>query len=102
MLKWRLRGSSSRSPKEALKPKYNLPRAAKVRPCEWSCNKFLRDAGIFNDFYHLANNAGIIPFPEDKLTSTSSSQILLCKTFISILGDIHLLLHSTYMMFLER
>ena len=63
---WRLRGYSSWSPKEAMKPKYNLPRAAEVRPCEWLCNTFLRDAGIPDDFFHLADNAGIILFLEEK------------------------------------
>lgn len=78
MLKWRLRGSLSRSPKEALKPKYNLPRAAEVRPCEWPCDTFLRDAGIFDDFYYLANNAGLILFLEDKC----EQYLVLTNTFV--------------------
>ena len=78
MLKWRLRGCSRRNPKEAPKPKYTLPRAAEVRPCEWPCDKFLRDVGIYDDFYHLVNNAGIIPFLEDKC----DQYLLLTNTFV--------------------
>jgi hypothetical protein len=74
-----LRSSSSwnpdGTPKE--KPKYNLPRAAKVWPCEWPCNTFLRDAGNA-DFYHLANNAGIIPFLDEKC----EQYLLLTNTFV--------------------
>ena len=62
-----LRGSSSRSSKEkqseeAQRPKYNLPRTAKVRPCEWPSNDFLRTVGIYDDFYELAKNAGLTDF----------------------------------------
>ena len=44
-----LRGSSSRSSKdkqseEDKNPKYNLPRTAEVRPCEWPCDEFLKAA----------------------------------------------------------
>ena len=47
LMKRFLRGSSSRSSKdkqseEDKKPKYNLPRTAEVRPCEWPCDEFLR------------------------------------------------------------
>lgn len=78
MLKWRLRGSSSRSPKEAPKTKYHLPRAAEVRPCEWPCDTFLRDAGLLDDFYYLVDNAGLIPFLEDKC----EQYLLLTNTFV--------------------
>ena len=66
-----LRGSSSGSSKdkqseENKKPKYNLPRTAEVRPCEWPCDEFLREAGIYEDFYYLAENAGLIDFLRDQ------------------------------------
>ena len=66
-----LRGSSSRSSKdkqseENKKPKYNLPRTVEVRPCEWPCDEFLREAGIHEDFYHLAENAGLTAFLHDQ------------------------------------
>ena len=66
-----MRGSSSRSSKEkqneeAMKPKYNLPRTAEVRPCEWPCDDFLRAAGIHDDFYYLAENAGLTDFLHDQ------------------------------------
>ena len=66
-----LRGSSSRSSKdkkseENKKPKYNLPRTAEVRPCEWPCDEFLREAGIYEVFYYLAKNAGLTDFPHDQ------------------------------------
>ena len=66
-----LRGSSSRSSKdkqseEDKRPKYNLPRTAEVRPCEWTCDDFLRAAGIYDDFYSLAENAGLTDFLRDQ------------------------------------
>ena len=66
-----LRGSSSRSSKdkqseENKKPKYNLPRTVEVRPCEWPCDDFLRAAGIYDDFYELAENAGLTDFLRDQ------------------------------------
>ena len=66
-----LRGSSSRSSKEkqneeAQRPKYNLPRTAEVRPCEWPSDDFLREAGIYDDFYSLAENAGLTDFLRDQ------------------------------------
>jgi hypothetical protein len=78
MFKWSLRGSSSRGSKETPKLKYNLPRAAEVPLCEWPCDTFLRDAGIYDDFYYLANNAGLIPFLEDKC----EQYLLLTNTFV--------------------
>ena len=64
MMKRLLRGSSSRSSKdkqseEDKRPKYNLPRTAEVWPCEWPCDDFLREAMIHEDFYYLAENAGL-------------------------------------------
>ena len=71
MMKRFLRGSSSQSSKdkqakENKKPKYNLPRVAEVRPCEWPCDEFLRAAGIHDDFYYLAENAGLTDFLHDQ------------------------------------
>ena len=66
-----LRGSSSRSSKEkqneeAERPKYNLPRTAEVRTCEWPSDDFLREAEICDDFYELAENAGLTAFLHDQ------------------------------------
>ena len=66
-----LRGSSSRSSKdkqseENKKPKYNLPRTAEVRPCEWPCDDFLKEVGIHEDFYYFAENAGLAAFLHDQ------------------------------------
>ena len=66
-----LRGSLSRSSKdkqseENKKPKYNLPRTAEVRPREWPCDDFLREAGIYEGFYRLAKNAGLTDFLHDR------------------------------------
>ena len=68
MLKRLLRGSSSRGSKEKEneKPKYNLPHTAVVRPCEWPDDAFLKAARIYEDFYYLAENAGITEFIHDK------------------------------------
>jgi len=71
MLKRLLRGSSSQSSKdkqseENKKPKYNLPRTTEVWPCEWPCDEFLRAVGICDDFYHLAENAGLTNFLHDQ------------------------------------
>src|SRR4051812_39415183 len=71
MLKRLVRGSLSRSSKdkqneENKKPKYNLPRTAEVRPCEWPCDAFLRAVGIYDDFYYLAENAGLTDFLHDQ------------------------------------
>ena len=78
-----LRGSSSRSSKdkqseENKKPKYNLPRTAEVRPCEWPCDEFLRAAGIHDDFYSLADNAGLTDFLHDQL----DQYLLLTNIFV--------------------
>ena len=78
-----LRGSSSRSSKEkqseeAERPKYNLPRTAEVRPCEWPCDDFLRAAGIYDDFYELAKNAGLTDFLRDQ----REQYLLLTNTFV--------------------
>lgn len=71
MLRRLLRGSSRRSSKdkqneENKKPKNNLPRTTEVQPCEWPCEEFLRVARIYDDFYYLAENAGLIDFLHDQ------------------------------------
>ena len=78
-----LRGSSSRSSKEkqneeAMKPKYNLPRTAEVRPCEWLSDEFLRATGIYEDFYELDKNAGLTDFLRDQ----REQYLLLTNTFV--------------------
>ena len=78
-----LRGSSSRSSKdkqseEAERPKYNLPRTAEVRLCEWPCDDLLRAAGIYGDFYVLAENAGLTDFLRDQ----REQYLLLTNTFV--------------------
>ena len=102
-----LRGSSSRSSKdkqseEEERPKYNLPRIAEVRPCEWPCDDFLRAAGIYDDFYELAENAGLTISSATNANSISYSLIPLCKIFISILGGHHLRWISMYTMSIRR
>ena len=77
------RGSSSRSSKEkqseeAERPKYNLPHTTEVRPCEWPSNDFLRAAGIYDDFYELAENAGLTDFLRDQ----REQYLLLTNTFV--------------------
>ena len=85
MMKRLLRGSSSRSSKdkqseEDQKRKYNLPRTAEVHPCEWPCDEFLRAAGIHDDFYYLAENAGLIDFLRDQ----REQYLLLTNIFVQI------------------
>src|SRR3989337_828920 len=83
MMKRWLRGSSSRGSKEneneeKKQPKYNLPRTAEVRPCEWPSDAFLRAAGIYEDFYYLADKADITDFLHDKC----DQYLLLTNTFV--------------------
>ena len=74
-----LRGSSSQSSKEnAPKPKYNLPRTAEVRACEWPSDDFLRATGIYEDFHELAKNVGITAFLHDQ----RDQYILLTNIFV--------------------
>ena len=66
-----LRGSSSRSSKDKQseankKPKYNLPRTTEVQPCEWPCDEFLKEVGIYEDFYYLDENACLADFLHDQ------------------------------------
>ena len=85
MKKFFLRGSSSqgskdKQSKENEKPNYNLPRVAEVRPCEWPCDDFLSAPGIHDDFYPLADNAGLTDFLHDQL----EQYLLLTNTFMQI------------------
>ena len=83
MLRRLQRGSSSWCSKEIKneeneKPKYNLPSAAEIWPCEWPCDAFLQAARIYQDFYHLAGNAGIADFLLDRC----NQYLLLTNTFV--------------------
>ena len=60
-------GSKDKQAKENEKPKYNLPRVAEVRPCEWPCDDLLTAAGIYDDFYSLDDNAGLTDFLHDRI-----------------------------------
>ena len=73
MMRRLLRGSSSRG-----EAKNNLPRAAEIRPCEWPCDAFLQAAEIYEDFYYLAENAGITDFLHDQC----DQYLLLTNTFV--------------------
>ena len=55
-----------------------MPRSAEVRPCEWPSNDFLREAGIYDDFYSLAENAGLTDFLRDQ----REQYLLLTNTFV--------------------
>ena len=83
MLRRFLRGSSSqgsqeKQAKEKEKAKYNLPRIVEVRPCEWPCDNFLREAGIYEDFYSLIKNAGLTDFLHNRI----DQYLLLTNTFV--------------------
>ena len=83
MLRRLLRGSSSWGSKEKEneekeRPKYNLPRTTEIWPCEWPCDAFLQAAGIYDDFYYLAGNAGITDF----LLDQCNQYLLLTNTFV--------------------
>ena len=83
MLKRFLRGSSSqgsqeKQAKEKEKAKYNLPRIAEVRPCEWPCDNFLKEAGIHEDIYSLIENAGLTDFLHGQI----DQYLLLTNTFV--------------------
>ena len=54
------------------------PRDAPVRPCEWPSDDFLRAAGIYEDFYELAKNAGLTTFLHDQ----HDQYLLLTNTFV--------------------
>ena len=55
-----------------------MPRTAEVRPCEWPSDDFLREAGIYDDFYSLAENAGLTDFLRDQ----RHQYLLLTNTFV--------------------
>ena len=55
-----------------------MPRTTEVRPCEWPSNDFLREAGIYDDFYELAENAGLTDFLRDQ----REQYLLLTNTFV--------------------
>ena len=83
MLRRLFKGSSSQSSqekqaKEKEKAKYNLPRLAEVRSCEWPCEDFLKEAGIHEDFYSLIENAGLTGFLHDRI----DQYLLLTNTFV--------------------
>ena len=83
MLRKLLRGSSSqgsqeKQAKEKEKAKYNLPRLAEVRSCEWPCDDFLKEAGIHEDFYALIETAGLTGFINDRI----DQYLLLTNTFV--------------------
>ena len=78
-----LRGSSSQGSKdkqvkENEKPKYNLPRVAEVRPCEWPCDDFLRAAGINDDFYSLVDKTALGDC--SLLCDSSNGPIIFCSS----------------------
>ena len=81
MRRW-LRGSLSRNlegnENEKMKPKYNLPRTMEVRLCKWPSDAFLEAATIYEDFYYLAENAGITDF----LLDQCDEYILLTNPFV--------------------
>ena len=83
MLRRLLRGSSShgsqeKQAKEKEKAKYNLPRLAEVRSCEWPCGNFLKEAGIHEDFYSLIESASLNDFLLDQI----DQYLLLTNTFM--------------------
>ena len=83
MMRRLVRGSSSPVSKEneneeKKEPKYNLPRTAKVRSCEWPSDAFLEATKIYEDFYYLVGNAGITNFLHDKC----DQYLLLTNTFM--------------------
>ena len=107
MMKRLLRSSSSRSSKdkqneENKKPKYNLPRTMEVWPCEWPCDESLRAAGIYDDFYYLAENAGLTDFLHDQCEQYLLLTNIFVQTFISMLEDHHLRWIFIYMMSFRR
>ena len=95
-------GSKDKQAKEKEKANYNLPRIAEVRPCEWPCDNFLREAGIYEDFYSLVENAGLTDFLHDRIDQYLLLMNTFVQNFISILR-IHLLqYHFIYMMSSRR
>ena len=107
MLKRLLRGSSSRSSKdkqseENKEPKYNLPRTAEVRPCEWPCDEFLRKAGFMMIFIIWLRMQASPTSSTTSANSISYSLIFLCKIFTFMLRNHHLQWSFIYMTRLRR
>ena len=71
-------GSQEKQAKEKEKAKYNLPRLAEVRSCEWPYEDFLKEAGIHEDFYALIKTAGLTDFINDRI----DQYLLLTNTFV--------------------
>ena len=74
-----LRGSSSRSSKEKQKeeeqkPKFNLPRTAEDRPCEWPSENFMNQVGIKEEFSTYLSNTGLEDFEADKCPSIAHAR----------------------------
>ena len=59
-------GSKEKENEESEKRKYNPPRTVEFRSCEWPSDDFLREAGIYEDFYELAKNVGLTAFLHDQ------------------------------------
>ena len=84
------KGSQDKQAKEKEKAKYNLPRTAEVRSCEWPCDNFLREARIYEDFYSLIENAGFTGFLHDRidqyllLTNTCWGMLQKIKIFATV------------------
>ena len=103
MLRRLLRGSSSqgsqeKQAKEKEKAKYNLPRLAEVRSCEWPCDDFLKEAGIHEDFYSLIETAGLTGFINDRIDQYLLLTNTFVQNFIIILRSHRLQYHFIYMM----
>ena len=71
-------GSQEKQAKEKENAKYNLPRLAEVRSCEWPCENFLKEAGIHEDFYSLIESAVLTDFLHDRI----DQYLLLTNTFV--------------------
>ena len=53
----------SKDPRPAIRElDYELPREAQVRPCEWSLEDFMVQAGIKEEFYVYVRNAELEDF----------------------------------------
>ena len=67
-------GDSSRKqgPRPVIRePDYELPREAHVRPCEWSPEDFMVQAGIKEEFDAYVRNADLEDFMQDKCPRTT-------------------------------
>ena len=59
--------SKKQGPRSAIRePDYELPREAQVRPCEWSSEDFMVQAGIKEEFDAYVRNADLENFVSDK------------------------------------